>query len=304
MTIFADAMSTSIVIEGASKRYGKTVALEALSLEFPEGQLTGFLGPNGAGKTTTFRAVLGLTRLDAGNVYVSGMRVGPDTARIVKSIGAVVEEPGLIRTLNAIDNMRVACMTLGRGSGEIDELLEFVGLEDVAHRKVEGYSKGMKQRLALGMAMLGDPDIFILDEPLDGLDPAGQVILRSKLRALVDERAKTVIVSSHDLADIEQLADHVVVIHRGRRVSSGGLGEVIGEGTRLRLEVGEVERAVDALRSAGFSVEQEDGLIYVTAADGAEVVRSLSVVGIYPSVVMPEKSSLESVFLTLTEETS
>ncbi len=288
----------AIHLRSVTKRYGSTLALDALTVSFPAGRLTGFLGPNGAGKTTTFRACLGLTRVQTGTIEVLGMEVGPETSKIVKRAGAVVEEPGLHKTLNAIDNMRVAAMVLGRGGGEIPGLLEFVDLASVADRKVEGYSKGMRQRLALAMAMLGDPDILMLDEPLDGLDPAGQVTLRSKLRALVDERGKTVVVSSHDMADIEQLADHVVVIDRGRLVAEGKLADIVGSSGRFAIQVADVDGALAAL--APFAPHVEGDLVYATAEDGSELSRALALAGIYPSTLVPERATLEKVFLDLT----
>jgi ABC-2 type transport system ATP-binding protein len=276
------------------------VALDHLSFEFPEGRLTGFLGPNGAGKTTTFRVCLGLTRPQEGRVEVLGLQVGPDTPRIVKRVGAVVEEPGLHKTLDAIDNLRVAAMILGRGSGEIPALLEFVDLTRDARRKVETYSKGMRQRLALAMAMLGDPDVLFLDEPLDGLDPAGQVVFRDRLRALVDEHAKTVVVSSHDMSDVEQLADHVVVISRGKLVASGPLAEVLGTSDSFRVAVADPDRARTVLTAAGIENAVDGGGLLARASDGAIISRALAGAGIYPSALVPQAASLEQVFLELT----
>ncbi len=232
-----------------------------------------------------------------------GLTVGPDTPRIVKRVGAVVEEPGLHKTLDAYDNLRTACLILGAGQDQIEELLEFVALTEVANRKVEGYSKGMRQRLALAMAMLGDPDILLLDEPLDGLDPAGQVTLRSKLRSLVDDRGKTVVVSSHDMADVEQLADHIVVIDRGRLVAEGRLVDVLGASGRFLVQVADPSAAMAVLAAADMEASLEDGMLAVVATDGAEVSRALATRGIYPSALIPERASLEKVFLQLTDRT-
>lgn len=291
----------AIRLSHVSKRYGSTTALDDLSVSFPPGRLSGFLGPNGAGKTTTFRACLGLTRPQSGTIEVLGMQVGRDTPRIVKRVGAVVEEPGLHKTLDAVDNMRTASLILGAGQDQIDELLEFVALTEVADRKVEGYSKGMRQRLALAMAMLGDPDVLLLDEPLDGLDPAGQVTLRAKLRALVDERGKTVVVSSHDMADVEQLADHIVVIDRGRLVAEGLLSEVLGASGRFLVQVSDTEAALAALAAAQMEATLEDGAVAVVARDGSDVSRVLARAGVFPSALIPERASLEKVFLQLTD---
>jgi ABC-2 type transport system ATP-binding protein len=292
----------AITVDGLVKRYGQTLALDRLSFAIGSGRLTGFLGPNGAGKTTTFRLLLGLTRPDAGTMEVLGMRVGPDTARIVKRVGAIVEEPGLHKTLSAVDNLRVAALTLGVAGDDIPELLRFVALEDVAHRRVEGYSKGMRQRLALAVAMLGDPEVLILDEPLDGLDPAGQATLKAKLRSLVEDQAKTVVVSSHDLTDVEQLADDVVVVDRGRLVTAGTLEEVMGSGGRHRLRIADPEAAVAVLRAAGYTAELVGDEIAVTGDDPSDISRRLAEAGRYPSMLAPERISLEQVFLDLTSE--
>ncbi len=289
----------AIRLESVSKTYGSTRALDGLGFEFPTGKLTGFLGPNGAGKTTTFRSCLGLTRIDQGRIEVLGMEVGRDTRRIVKSVGAVVEEPGLHKTLTAVDNLRVAAWILGAGEDRIDDLLEFVDLAQYRDRKVAVYSKGMRQRLALALAMLGDPEVLLLDEPLDGLDPAGQVTLRARLRALVAD-GKTVVVSSHDMADVEQLADHVVVIDRGRLVAEGPLAQVVGDSSRYRVRVTDVTAAVDVLVAAGLDAAPDGEWMIVVTEDGEAVARALAAANIYPSALVPERKSLESVFLGLT----
>jgi len=294
-------MNAAIELTGVRKTYGEVVALADVSLVFPAGRLTGFLGPNGAGKTTTFRAILGLTRPDQGRIEILGTPVTSDLPRLVKRIGAVVEEPGLHRTLDAIDNMRVAALTLGSGAGQIDELLAFVGLVEDAHRPVSGYSKGMRQRLALAIALLGDPEILVLDEPLDGLDPAGQVTLKATLRSLVDDRGKTVVVSSHDLVDIEALADHVVVLSRGRTVTSGALSDLLGSGDRHRVGIADPDAAAAILTSAGFAATVDDGIVFVEDATGAEISRALAVAGMYPESLMSARTTLERLFLDITE---
>ncbi|HUO45382.1 MAG TPA: ABC transporter ATP-binding protein [Acidimicrobiia bacterium] len=295
-------MSSVIVVENLHKRYGATIALDGLSFAVPAGSLTGFLGPNGAGKTTTFRSLLGLTRPDAGTMEVLGMRVGPDTAEIVRRLGAVVEEPGLVKGLNGRDNMRAAAHTLSRGHERIDELLEFVGLMDAAHRKIDGYSKGMRQRLALAAALLGDPELLFLDEPLDGLDPAGQAQIKQKLRDLAGQ-GKTVVVSSHNLPDVESLADHVVVINRGKLLASGTLAELLASGEAgFRVVIDDPPRAAAALAAAGITAHpQVDGLI-VETEDGRLVSRTLAEVGLYPAELVRQGARLEQIFLELTAD--
>jgi ABC-2 type transport system ATP-binding protein len=293
-------VASAIVVDGLRKRYKQTVALDGLSFEVPAGALTGFLGPNGAGKTTTFRSLLGLTRPDAGRMEILGMKVGPDTPAIVKRLGAVVEEPGLVKGLNGRDNLRVAALTLGRGAKRINEMLEFVGLTDAAGRRVDGYSKGMKQRLALGAALLGDPDLLFLDEPLDGLDPAGQAQIKLKLRELA-KQGKTVVVSSHNLSDVETLADHVIVINRGKLISSGNLDTLLGRGG-FRVVVEPMADAARMLTAAGLQNTLMDGALIVEAEEGSLISRALAGGGLFPSELVRQSARLEHVFLELTGE--
>ncbi|HUF14349.1 MAG TPA: ABC transporter ATP-binding protein [Acidimicrobiia bacterium] len=293
--------SPAIRVGGLHKTYGRTHALQGLDFDVPSGKLTGFLGPNGAGKTTTFRAILGLTRPDAGDVEILGLPVPSRLPEIVKRVGVIVEEPGLIRALTGRTNLSIAADTLGFGHARIDELLDFVGLTADAGRKAGDYSKGMRQRLALAAAMLGDPELLILDEPLDGLDPAGQHAFRARLRDLTTD-GKTVVVSSHDLADIEALADYVIVIDRGRLVTQGPLEALLGGGN-TRVGVDGATAAGELLTGAGFEVHEDDLGLIVLSGDGASIVRVLTDAGIYPTEVRPERSTLESVFLGLTGTT-
>lgn len=289
---------TAISVSNLRKTYNKTEALRGLNFEIPTGQVTGFLGPNGAGKTTTFRALLGLTRPDTGDIDVLGMKVPGELSKITKQVGCIIEEPGLIKAHSGRVNLRIAADTLGFGHARIDEMLEFVSLTADADRRAEEYSKGMRQRLALAAAMLGDPELLLLDEPLDGLDPAGQHVFRARLRALADD-GKTVVISSHDLADIEALADYVVVVDKGELVTQGPLEELLGSGA-TRVVVDEGQRAMDALSGAGIESRFENDSLVVDSVDGSAIVRALVEVGIYPSEVSSARSSLESVFLGIT----
>ncbi|MFO7300444.1 MAG: ABC transporter ATP-binding protein [Actinomycetes bacterium] len=290
--------SLAVRVSGLKKTYGGNVALDGLSFEIPAGQVTGFLGPNGAGKTTTFRSLLGLTRPDDGEMEVLGMKVPDRLREVTKKVGVIIEEPGLIRALTGRVNMQVAADTLGFGHDRIDQLLEFVGMTADADRRVAGYSKGMRQRLALAAAMIGDPELLILDEPLDGLDPAGQHAFKARLRGLADA-GKTVVVSSHNLADVEELADYVVVVNRGRLVVQGPLRSLL-DGGGTRVEVDDRERAARVLEAAGIEVDRRDDHLHVASEDSPEIIRLLASEGIYPRVVAPAKSSLEQVFLGLT----
>jgi ABC-2 type transport system ATP-binding protein len=293
-------MDSVVSFRGVTKQYRTARALDGVDVDFPVGKLSGFLGPNGAGKTTSFRAMVGLTNPTDGEISVLGMRVGPQTPAIVKRVGAVIEEPGLHKTLNAVDNLKVAALTIGRGQDRIEDLLDFVSLSDVAGRKVGDYSKGMRQRLALAQAMLRDPELLILDEPLDGLDPQGQVDLKRRLRRLVAEEGKSIIVSSHNLTDIEELADHVVVIDRGKVVTTGTVDTMLGSTGRFRVTVADASAATTVLLAAGIQASVSGEAVTASAADGADISRALAAAGIYPSALVPERATLESVFLQLT----
>ena len=292
----------AIVVEGLRKRYGKTIALDGLSFAVPSGQVTGFLGPNGAGKTTTFRSILGLSRPDAGSMEVLGMSVATSLPRIVKRLGVIVEEPGLIRGLSGRNNLKVAARTLGRGKNRIDELLRFVGLEADGRRRIDGYSKGMRQRLALAAALLGEPDLLILDEPLDGLDPAGQAQIKANLHQLATE-GRTVVVSSHNLADVEAMADNVLMINKGKVLTSGPLNELLGTfRTGYVLEIEQPESAGEVLAAAGIESTFEDGRLLVSTDDGSAVSRALAAAGLYPMELARRTGRLEELFLELTGE--
>jgi ABC-2 type transport system ATP-binding protein len=295
--------SNAITVEGLVKHYKKTKALDGLDFTIPSGAITGFLGPNGAGKTTTFRALLGLTRPNSGSVEVLGHKVPSELKAVTKQVGAIIEEPGLIRALGGRVNLLVAADTLGFGHERIDEMLEFVGLTQDADRRVEQYSKGMRQRLALAAALLGEPELLLLDEPLDGLDPAGQRDFRERLRQLANE-GRTVVVSSHDLADIEALADYVVVINHGRLVAQGTLDELLGEGRGTRVVVADQSSAVTVLAAAGIESSLAGDGLTVHEENGSRIIQVLSSAGIYPSEVTSARSSLETVFLGMTSEAS
>ena len=289
----------AIKVRGLVKDYGKTRALDGLDFEIEAGKLTGFLGPNGAGKTTTFRALLGLTRPNQGEMTVLGRSIPEELPELVKEVGAIVEEPGLIKSITGRRNLRVAADTLGKGHDRIDELLEFVELVSDADRNVDQYSKGMRQRLALAAALLGSPRILFLDEPLDGLDPAGQHAFRARLRQLT-ATGTTVVVSSHDLADVEALADNIVVIDRGKLVAQGPLDSLL-TGTATRVEGVDTVNAARVLREAGYEVTEGERSLVVSGSDGSGIIRALSAEGIYPSEVKSARDTLESVFLGMTE---
>jgi ABC-2 type transport system ATP-binding protein len=215
---------TGLSVQGLSKRYGRVGAVEGLSFDVPAGQVTGFLGPNGAGKTTTLRIALGLARATTGQALIGGKRYDQLT-RPREAVGAVLEATGFHPGRRGRDHLRVLARSGGLPARRVDEVLDMVELSGAADRRVGGYSMGMRQRLGLAAALLGDPRVLILDEPANGLDPAGMAVLRELLRSLACE-GRTVLISSHVLSEIAQTVDRVVIISAGRLRFAGPLTQL------------------------------------------------------------------------------
>ena len=248
-------MST-IEVESLTKRFGRTTAVDELSFTVPPGTVTGFLGPNGAGKTTTLRVLLGLISPTEGSATV-GRRPFRELADPARTVGAVLENARFHPGRTARHHLQVLATAGGVPRGRADEVLAFVGLEPYAGQRVRSYSMGMRQRLALAASLLGDPEILVLDEPGNGLDPQGMRWLRDFLRARAAE-GRTVLVSSHVLAEMEQTVDEVVVIGRGRSVAQGSLEELTaGTGGTVRVRSPDAERLAAALAGTGVRVQLE-----------------------------------------------
>jgi ABC-2 type transport system ATP-binding protein len=299
--------------EGLVKRFGDLTAVDALSLEVTEGTVCGLLGPNGAGKTTSIRMLLGLAAPDAGSIALLGARPGTrEFARAMRRVGALIEGPALYANATARQNMRVDAAALGLSArdGRIDRLLETVGLSARAESKVRGFSTGMRQRLGLALALLREPRLVVLDEPTNGLDPAGIVEIRELIKRL-PEGGTTALVSSHLLAEVELMCDRATIIDRGRVVGAGTIAELVtatGEGGFAVAVAGsEVGSAIAALDRAGLSAEPiGSGRIAVggRATDGAKITRTLAKAGIYVSELRRTEARLEEVFLSLTDAVS
>lgn len=300
-TIAAMPAPPAVAVSGLVKRYGDLAALDGLDLEVPRGAIFGFLGPNGAGKTTTLRSLLGLVRPDAGRMQVLGVDVPADLVRLRGRVGAVVESPAPYPPLSGRSNLRVmADLAGGRGREDVDTLLELVGLAGTGRKPVSQYSLGMRQRLALAGALLGRPDLLVLDEPANGLDPAGQQALRQVLRGARDAGASLVI-SSHQLPEIEALCDHVGIIDAGRLVWSGPTTSLLARprAWRITLDRADTAAAMAALAAAGIGVLASEPLT-VESDDAAAVTRTLGEAGIWLRGLEPAREGLEEVFLRLT----
>jgi len=300
---------TALATEGLRKRYGPRVALDGLDLRVPTGVVYGFLGPNGAGKTTTMRILTGLVHADSGRVELLGRPFGRGDRRRLFEVGSLIETPSFYPFLSGRENLRAIAATGARtADARVGELLQLVNLGERARDRVSGYSLGMKQRLGIAAALLSDPKLLLLDEPANGLDPAGIAGMRDTLRALA-AAGKTVLVSSHILSEVQQLADVVGIIANGRLVREGTIAELLShEGAvRVRVTPDEIQGAIaalDALVGPGAaSSEQgpEPGWISVRfdPARSAELNRALADGGIFAARI-EVGTTLESLFLSLT----
>jgi ABC-2 type transport system ATP-binding protein len=297
----------ALATRGLQKRYGARTALDGLDLSVPYGVVYGFLGPNGAGKTTTMRLLTGLIHPDAGTIEFLGRPFGRRDRRHLFDVGALIESPSFYPYLSARENLRSLAAAGARTSrSRIEELLEVVGLRERAGDKVQTYSLGMKQRLGIAAALLSDPKLLLLDEPSNGLDPAGIVAMRETLKRLA-ATGKTVFVSSHILGEVQQLADVLGIIANGRLVREGPIEHLLeGAGvTRVRVAQGQIEPAraiLDALvPGIASTADGEDGWLSLTISSdrAADVNRALATAGIYASG-LETGNDLESLFLELT----
>ncbi len=291
--------SALVSVHGLAKRFGPVVAVDGLSFAVRPGVITGFLGPNGSGKTTTLRMVLGLVRPDAGEALFGGIPF----ARLLhpaRAVGAVLEVQGFHPGRTARNHLRVHAAAIGAPDAVVDHALGTVGLADVGGRAVGGFSLGMRQRLALATALLGDPWVLLLDEPGNGLDPEGIAWLRSFLRGFAAQ-GRGVLVSSHLLAEVEQTVDDVVVISRGRCVHQGALDRLRGP-QRVLVRCPDPARLAEALARTGvLEIDTlPDGRLAVAGVGPEQVGDAALAAGVPVYEMVPEKVDLEQVFLQLT----
>jgi ABC-2 type transport system ATP-binding protein len=292
-----------LVVEGLRKVFADGfVAVAGVDFSVRPGQVVGLLGPNGAGKTTSLRVLLGLVAPTAGSVYVFGHRLVPG-APVLSRLGALVEGPGFLPHLSGLANLRLFWRATGRpeAGARLEEALAIADLGDAIHRRVRTYSHGMRQRLAIAQAMLGLPDLLVLDEPTDGLDPPQIAEMRRVLRRYATD-GRAVLVSSHLLAEVEQTCTHVVVMHRGQVAASGPVDDIVGDSPSVRFDVSDPEAAAAALRAAGaLSVTPDGSGAVVADLDGtprAAAVAALVRAGVEVSRVVPRRR-LEDAFLAL-----
>ncbi|HYL51474.1 MAG TPA: ABC transporter ATP-binding protein [Acidimicrobiia bacterium] len=287
-----------------SKSYGRRLAVDHLELEVGRGELFGFLGPNGAGKTTTIRMALGLIAPTGGAVEILGREVSSHRAEVLPRVGALVESPALYGYMSGRDNLVAFGDLLGGVPAKrVDEVLEVVSLKGRERDRVRTYSMGMKQRLGLAIALLNDPDLLILDEPANGLDPAGIVEMRDLLRNLA-AAGKTVFISSHVLSEVQQICTRVAIINHGKLVRVAPVVELLRTPGEFEVKVDSPASLLAVLQSQpwGADARAEDGVVITKAPDGRgrELIKFLVEGGFAPDAVSPRQRDLEDIFLSLT----
>jgi len=308
-----DGHAAVIETRGLVKRFAEANAVDGIDLDVPAGGVYGFLGPNGAGKTTTIRILAGLLWPTRGTSRIFGEPVAPGAA-VLQRVGSLIERPAFYPYLSALENLRVFGTAHGLGpdvlAARAAESLERVGLAAVARRKAGGFSTGMRQRLALATALIGRPELVILDEPTNGLDPNGVVDVRELIARLAAD-GTTVFLSSHVLPEVEQLCDRVAILHEGRIVADGATGDLLKTGERLFVRFDTAEEATAALAIIGPSAAPADAgstlpgsalLVEAPPADASRINRTLGAAGLYPAELTVRRQSLEAVFRELTSD--
>ncbi len=291
----------AIQIEGLSKSFGSVHAVRDLSFEVEAGRVTGFLGPNGAGKSTTLRMLLGLVHADKGRASFDG-RSYEELEHPSAQVGAVLEDASFHPGRSGRNHLRVLAAAGGHPPDRVDEVLDAVGLRKARDRRVKGYSMGMRQRLAIAAALLGDPEVLILDEPSNGLDPPGIRWMRDLVRAEA-ARGRAVIVSSHLLSEVAQSVDDVVVISRGELRANGPLERVLGstEGPVTRVRAPETDKLAAALRERGIAFDEDSADALIARATAPEAIGEAAAAGgVALSELVAVSRSLEEVFFELT----
>lgn len=300
-------METAIETHGLTRHFGDVRAVNGIDLHVPQGSVFGFLGPNGSGKTTTIRLLLGLIHADAGSVQINGFDIRTQRSAALAKVGAIVENPALYPNLTGREVLRITAVLLKLDRLEIDRVLEIVDLQQPADRRVRGYSFGMRQRLALARALMGNPKLLMLDEPTNGLDPAGIADMRRLIKTLPEQSGTTVFVSSHQLSEMEQMTDHVALIKSGELLFQGRLDTLMAQTqAQLVIETAQIGTALAIATSAGLDATAgADGIVVASPVDvtaRAELISALVGAGCSVSQARLVEPSLEQLFLTLTAD--
>jgi ABC-2 type transport system ATP-binding protein len=290
----------TLQVVGLTKRFGPVIAVDDLSFEVEPGRVTGFLGPNGAGKTTTLRLLLGLLTPTSGHCTIGGQPYR-DLHDPLRAVGAGLDGSSFHPGRTARNHLRWMCASAGIATARVEEVLALVGLTEAADRRVGGFSLGMRQRLTLAGAMLGDPAVLVLDEPANGLDPEGIAWLRGFLRHLASQ-GRTVLVSSHVLSEVQQTVDDVVILARGRLVHTGPLDSLSGD-PGVRVVTPDAEALASALTTAGLAPQvQQDGALVVRGCPPEQVGDVAFTAGVRLHLLAPLERDLETAFLRMVDE--
>ena len=293
----------TIEVDGLRKRYGSATALDGMTFAAVPGRVTGFVGPNGAGKSTTMRIILGLHAADAGRALVGG-RPYRSLRCPLRHLGALLDASAVHPARTGRNHLLWLAHSQGLGAGRVDEVIDQVGLVPAGRRPAGGYSLGMRQRLGIAAALLGDPPAIMLDEPFNGMDPEGIVWMREFLRALAGQ-GRAVLVSSHLMSELQGMADHLVVVGRGRVIADRGVADLIAaaSGDRVGLRTSTPAAAAAALTTAGAQVSDSvPGLLTVRGLPAEQIVAVLTAGGLAFSELAPHRATLEEAYLELTRD--
>lgn len=290
---------------GLNFNFGNQAIVKNLSLQVPKGSIYGFLGPNGAGKTTTIKILLNLLKSPADQVFIFGKEINRNRIAILKQIGALVEQPAIYGHLTGKENLVNRCILLGIKKAKADEMLSLVGLAEAANKKANKYSLGMKQRLGIAQALISDPELLLLDEPTNGLDPNGIIEVRNLMIDLATKYQKTILVSSHLLAEIERTATHVGIINKGQLLFQGTVNELhLLSKPMLEIEVDNIENASTLLIKQGYEVtaktEKVINVPFVSPQKSGELNTLLIQNGVMVSSIYQQRKDLENLFLDIT----
>ncbi|MGM8216744.1 ABC transporter ATP-binding protein [Bacillaceae bacterium W0354] len=301
-------MNEVVITKGLTRSFGKEKAVTDINLKISQGEIYGFLGPNGAGKTTTIRMLLGLMKPTAGSVHIFGKDLSKERINILKKVGSLVESPSYYPHLTAYENLEAMRKILEVPKERIYEVLDLVRLTDVANKKVKGFSLGMKQRLGIATSLLNKPELLILDEPTNGLDPSGIIEVRELIKRLPSEYGMTVLMSSHLLSEVDQIATSVGIVRKGELIFQDSIEKMRQMAKQnITLKVSHSEQAWRSLLARGIKAHYDNDTINISTHSDekvAEAVRILVQEGYSIYRVIEEKSSLEEIFLQMTEEES
>jgi len=291
---------------GLNFNFGNQVIVKDLSLKVPKGSIYGFLGPNGAGKTTTIKILLNLLKSPSDQVFIFGKEINSNRIATLKRVGALVEQPAIYGHLTGKENLINRCILLGIKKTKADDMLALVGLTEAANKKASKYSLGMKQRLGIAQALISDPELLLLDEPTNGLDPNGIIEIRNLMIELATKHEKTILVSSHLLAEIERTATHVGIINKGELLFQGTIEELhLLSKPMLEIEVDDIESAIFLIAKSGYEIitqtDKKITLPFISTQNSGELNTLLVKNGFTVSSLYKQRKDLENLFLDITK---